>query len=94
MSEIVNDAVVEAVSSQLPEVTDEHVAMVLSAYESVISGPALGTVVMDPASGQIAMRVSVDGIHQWRITAPDGGVWGDMRPALPEWVVIRDGSDE
>lgn len=94
MTEIASPSLIAAVSAQLPDVTEEHVGMVLTVYEAVISGPALGTVLLDPPTGNIAMRVAVGGIHQWRITSPDGGTWADMAPTLPDWIVIKDGDDE
>lgn len=85
----VTEAVVATISEQLPEVTDEHVAMVLSAWNNVLNGEPVGTVKTDPVTGNLALRVSENGVHKWRVTAPDGGTWADMQPTLPGWTVIH-----
>ncbi len=81
----VTEAVVSAVSEHCPEVTDEHVAMVLQAWNTVLSGEPVGTIKKDPVSGNLAVRVSENGIHQWKVTAPDGGMWSDLQPTLTGW---------
>lgn len=81
----VTEAVVETISAQCPEVSDEHVAMVLAAWNTVISGEPLGTIKKDPVTGNFAVRVSEDGVHKWKVTAPDGGQWSDMQPTLAGW---------
>ena len=86
-----NPALVEAVSAQLPEVTTEQVAMVLNVLNVVQSGEPLGTVMTDPATGQVAVRVSNRGIHEWRINDPGGAVIVDARPTLTGWTVIKQG---
>lgn len=83
----VTDSVVLAISSQLPDVSDEQVSAVLETWNAVLQGDPLGTVRLDTASGQIGHRVSIDGVHMWRISAPDGGQWTDMQPTLP-WTVV------
>lgn len=84
-----DDALVRAISAQLPEVTEEHVNMVLTTLERVKEGAPVGTVLSDPATGSIAVRVSEAGVHMWRVTSPDGGTWSDMQPTLP-WPVLRE----
>ena len=81
----ITEALIAAISQQCPEVTDEHVAMVLTALNSVTDGEPLGTIRKDPVTGNLAVRVSEGGIHQWKITAPDGGMWSDNQPTLPTW---------
>jgi hypothetical protein len=81
----ITDAVVATVSEQCPEVTDEQVAMVLTAWNTVLSGEPVGTIKKDPASGNLAVRVSENGIHQWKVTSPDGGQWSDLQPTLAGW---------
>lgn len=87
----VTEALVASISEQCPEVSDEHVAMVLSAWNTVLEGEPLGTIKLDPATGNLARRVSENGIHQWKITAPDGGMWSDLQPTLPGWNVLSSG---
>lgn len=85
----ITEQIVSTISEQCPEVTGEHVAMVLTAWNNVINGEPLGTVKLDPATGNLAVRVSDQGIHKWRVTAPDGGTWWDMQPVLPGWTTIQ-----
>lgn len=88
----VDQGLVAAVSSQLPGVTDEHVAMVLTALDVVRNGSLVGTIVQNPDTGAIALRVREAGIDMWRITGADGSTWGDMAPTLPGWVVLKEGT--
>lgn len=83
-----NDTMVTTISEQCPEVTDEHVAMVLQAWNTVVNGEPVGTIKLDPASGNLARRVSENGIHQWKVTSTDGGMWSDLRPSLPGWTKL------
>lgn len=83
-----NDTMVTTISEQCPEVTDEHVAMVLQAWNAVVNGEPVGTIKLDPSTGNLARRVSENGIHQWKITAADGGMWSDMQPTLPGWTKL------
>lgn len=92
MSNENQDALVAAVSAQVPDVTDEHVAMVLVAWNTIKNGSPLGTIVSDPDTGAIAVRVSDKGVHMWKVTAVDGGTWGDMEPVLKGWTVIKEGT--
>lgn len=85
----INEALVAAISAQLPEVTDEHVAMVLIALNVVQNGEPVGTVMLNPENGQVAVRVANKGIHEWRINDPGGGVIIDNKPTLPGWTVIN-----
>ena len=85
----VTEAIVSTISDQCPDVTDEHVSMVLAAWNNVINGEAVGTIKLDPLTGNLARRVSEDGVHKWKVTAADGGTWSDMQPVLPGWTVIH-----
>lgn len=89
-----SEHLVEAISSQLPAVTDEQVRMVLLAMTVVTTGEPVGTIMRSPdgewPDGQFAMavRVSAGGIMQWQITNPDGGTYVDRTPTLAGWVYI------
>lgn len=85
----ITETIVTTISEQCPEVTDEHVAMVLTAWNNVLNGDPLGTIKLEPGTGNLALRVSEDGIHKWKVTAPDGGTWSDMQPVLPGWTTIH-----
>jgi len=80
------------VSAGLPDVTEEHVRMVLEAVDRVSNGRPVGTLLNDPASGAFALRVEDNGVQMWRVTATDGSTWGDMQPDLPGWVTIKEPS--
>lgn len=85
----VTETVVSTVSSQIPDMTDAQVQQVIEAWNAVRQGDPIGTVRMCPETGNVAHRVSVDGIHMWRVTAPDGQQWNDMVPTLG-WDCIRE----
>jgi hypothetical protein len=85
---VVTDAVVDAISQQLPDITTEQVGAVLTKWNEVLNGDALGTIRMDPDTGNVAYRVAQDGIHMWKVSAPDGGQWNDMQPTLP-WTIVH-----
>jgi hypothetical protein len=88
-------AVVEAITSHLGEtsgVTADQVNLVLNAWNAVKTGDPVGTIVKDPATGAIAHRVDSDGVHMWRVSAPDGTQWADLSPTLPGWEVLVSGS--
>ena len=88
-----DSAIVTAVAAQLPEITEEQVSMVLSAWNTVQNGEPVGTIVTDPDTGNVAVRVSESGVHVWRVTAPDGGSWSDTQPTMSGWTVIRAGNE-
>lgn len=85
----VTETVVSTVSSQLPDLTDEQVQQVIQAWNAVRAGEPVGTVKVCPTTGNVAHRVSIDGIHMWQITTPDGQQWRDTVPTLP-WDCIRE----
>jgi hypothetical protein len=62
--------------------------MVLAAWNLVLTGDPVGTVKLNPENGSLALRVSEDGVHKWKVTAADGGTWSDMQPTLPGWTVL------
>lgn len=84
-----NEALVAAISAQLPAVSDEQVTMVLEVLHTVQHGEPLGTIVTDPDTGAVAVRVAENGIHQWRVTYADGGTSIDRQPTLPGWQYLR-----
>jgi hypothetical protein len=88
-------AVVQAITSHLGEsagITGEQVNLVLNAWNAVKTGDPVGTIVKDPATGAIAHRVDSDGVHMWRVSAPDGTQWADLSPTLPGWDVLVPGT--
>lgn len=81
---------IRSVKAGLPDVTEEQVRMVLEAVDRVTNGRAVGTLLSDPASGAIALRVEDNGVQLWRVTAPDGSTWSDMQPDLAGWDTIKE----
>lgn len=79
------ESMVASVSAQLPEVTEEHVRMVLETVDRLSEGRPVGTVLIEPGTGNVAVRVSRNGIEQWQVTAADGGTWADLQPDLDGW---------
>lgn len=81
---------VRSVSDQLREsVTEEQVKMVLEAVERVQAGDPVGTVLEEPGTGNIAVRVSESGVLVWRVTGLDGSVSADTQGTLPGWTVLK-----
>lgn len=79
----VTETVVSTVADQIPDMTPEQVQQVIQAWNAVRTGDPVGTVRKCSETGNVAHRVSVDGIHMWRVTTPDGQQWNDMVPTLP-----------
>lgn len=82
--------VVSQISQSLGEdFTDEQVNMVLAAWNAARAGDPVGTVKRDPGTGAVAHRVDADGVHMWKVTAPDGTQYNDMQPTLPWESIIE-----
>jgi|688.fasta_scaffold23784_6 hypothetical protein len=81
-------AVVAAVTRQLKDVSEETVAAVIQAWNAIKEGPSPGTVLINPANGDVAVRVSDSGVHYWQVVALDGTVWKDANPNLG-WDVLK-----
>ncbi len=69
--------------------TNEQISRVIVAYQAAHAGATLGTVAINPATNAVAKRVSVGGVHQWKVIDDDGGVSFDTRPDLEGWEVAR-----
>lgn len=83
----ITETVISTVSNQLPDMTDEQVQQVIQAWNAVRQGDPVGTVRRNPETRQVAHRVSVDGVHLWRVSAESGEQYNDMVPTMP-WPVI------
>lgn len=75
---------------RFPELTDESVMAVLAEQNVVNAGEYVGTVVRDDKTGNVAVRVSVDGKPLWRVVALDNGQWNDLSLTL-DWPVLYQG---
>ncbi len=78
----VTETVISTVSSQIPDMTDDQVRQVVQAWNAVRQGDPLGTIRRCPSTGSVAHRVSIDGIHMWQVTTPDGQHYRDTVPTL------------
>lgn len=87
---ITTDPTVQAVSAQLPDIDDETVTAVINAWNLVRDGDAPGTIVMSD-EGHVAVRISDQGVHLWKVTAANGSTWVETQPTLPGWTVIKEG---
>lgn len=63
---------------------EQLVNRAIVAYTAIYEGEELGTV-RRSATGDIAQRVDVDGLHQWQVMYAKGGFGFDKRPSLPDW---------
>lgn len=77
----VTTEVVSTISDQLTDITPEQVEQVMNAWNLVRQGDPVGTV-RRSETGQVAHRVSVDGVHLWRVADADGTTWSDTAPTL------------
>jgi hypothetical protein len=68
--------------------TEEQVHAVLDSWNALRVGDPVGTIRRDAATGAIAHRVDLDGVHLWRISNPDGSQHNDMAATLPDWEQI------
>jgi hypothetical protein len=85
---MVEEPVITAVMEVVKDIPEEHVRQVLTALHTIKEGAPVGTLVRDPASGNIACRVNEGGVPVWKVTAMDGGTWTDMQPRLTGWVEL------
>ena len=82
----VTTEVVTTVSDQLADITPEQVEAVMNAWNLVRQGDPVGTV-RRSEQGEVAHRVSVDGVHLWRVSDVNGVTWSDTAPSLG-WPVV------
>jgi hypothetical protein len=68
--------------------TGADVANILAAYVNVMEGDPVGTILRNPETGAVAVRAVVDGLHIWRVSAPDGDQYNDLQPRLEGWEKI------
>lgn len=81
-------AQVRAVTAVVGDLSEDQVRRVLTAVESLRDGATPGTIVQDPATGAVALRVSEGGVDYWSVTDPSGAYYRDMQPQLQGWKAI------
>ncbi len=80
---------VRAVTAQVADLTEEQVKAVLTAVQRAQGGDPVGTVLEEPGTGNIAVRVSDQGALYWRVTGLDGSVSNDAQGTLAGWTVLK-----
>lgn len=80
---------VRAVTAQVADLTEEQVKAVLTAVQRVQGGDPVGTVLEEPGTGKIAVRVSDSGVPYWHVTGLDGSISNDAQGTLPGWTVLK-----
>jgi hypothetical protein len=69
-------------------VTKDEVTKVLEALEAVTVEPAVGTIVRNPATGDVAVYVRQYAETYWRVYATDDRTW--IEPELVGWDVLHE----
>jgi|688.fasta_scaffold450133_1 hypothetical protein len=88
---MISDSVVtQIVKNVNGEVTEDKVRQVFAAYEAIMEGATVGTVMQDPKTGSVAVRCSENGVPRWKVSAVTGDDWVDMQPRLEGWTVLHD----
>jgi hypothetical protein len=92
MIEMPSDPMLEQIAQVASEegepLTSNQVAAFIAAYNNIMSGEPIGTMLKNPETGAVAIRANVDGLHMWRVNAPDGSQWNDLQPTLEGWEKI------
>ena len=68
--------------------TEEEAAKVIAALEAAAVEQGVGTVLHNPATGDVALRVGQYGEFYWRIYATDDRTWIEKEP-LVGWDVLH-----
>lgn len=91
----VNPEMTSAIVSQVgaDNITEDQVALVLEAWNSIHTGPPVGTICRNTETGAIAHRVIHEGMHAWRVSSPDGTQWVDLNPSLNGWETLVEGQE-
>lgn len=67
----------------------KSVQKVVDSLETVVIEPAPGTVLRNPATGDVATRVRQYGETYWRVVASDDRTWTEFEP-LADWDTLFD----
>jgi len=88
---VAEDGVIRAVSAQLrdADISESTVRAVFTAWSRITGGDAVGTVLEDPATGNIAVRVSRLGELYWHVIGLDASVSNDQQGTIPGWDVLK-----
>lgn len=85
----ITEQLVTVVSAQLEDLSDAQVTQVLTALNFVYEGPPVGTIMQNTETGEVAHRVTENGVIIWRVTGTNGEAWGAHPPVLPgNWTTL------
>ena len=82
------DAKIEAVINSAG-LSEEDAAKVIAALEAVATAPGVGTVLRNPATGDVATYVREYGETYWRVRATNDRTWTEFEPIVG-WDVLYD----
>lgn len=71
------------------ELSEEDAAKVVAALEAITTDPGVGTVLRDPATGDVAVFVRQYGETYWRVRSADDRTWTLFEPIVG-WDVLFD----
>ena len=83
-----DNAFVAAVTARVGDITEDQVRRVLAAVDQVQEGATVGTLMQDPETQAIAVRVNQSGVPVWKVTTMNGDSWVDTQPRLDGWVTL------
>jgi hypothetical protein len=69
--------------------SDEDAAKVIAALDAVATEPGVGTVVRNPATGDVALFVRQYAETYWRVVSVDDRTWTEFEP-LVGWDVLHE----
>jgi hypothetical protein len=69
--------------------SEEDAAKVVAALEAVTATPGVGTVLRNPATGDVAVYVSQYAESYWRVVSADDRTWTEFEPIVG-WDVLFD----
>ena len=71
------------------ELSEEDAAKVVAALEALTTDPGLGTVLRNPATGDVAVFVRQYAETYWRVRSTDDRTWTEFEP-LVGWDVLHE----
>lgn len=83
------EALVSQIADGIDGVTPEQVTAVLAGLAVAQSGAPLGTLYVNETTGVAAQRVSLDGVHWWRIISPNGELSYDRDASAIDGMVLK-----
>jgi hypothetical protein len=86
---VADAGLVRAVTAQVADLTEEQVKAVLTAVQRVQGGDPVGTVLEEHGTGNIAVRVSDQGVPYWHVTSLNGSISNDQQGTLAGWTVLK-----